>query len=250
MMPLQDPPPDSPAGDAPPAPTRRPGAAVPGPARIPTSAMAAGSPPAPDRAHDVILSLLEAHGPEIYRHLRRLSPTAEDAADLHQETFLRAFRALPSLPAGANHRAWLHRIAANAAADANRRRTVRDATRLTRTAAVPEIAGTGVTSAVRRSRGSSTDDDVRAADGGPVADQATDPAARAEVAELRSAVRTALAALPWRERTAVIARVLDECDYPDVAAALDCSEANARQLVSRGIRRVRTGLATYLEIDR
>jgi len=172
--------------------------------------------------------LLDAHGAEIYRHLRRLSPTADDAADLHQETFLRALRALPSLPTDANHRAWLHRIAANAATDAHRRRVARG------------VGDAGTQEACA----------AVLAEAEPSRDPAVDPVTRAESAELRSAVRAALADLPWRERTAVVARVLDGHDYPDVAETLDCSEANARQLVSRGVRGVRAALAPYLEIDR
>jgi RNA polymerase sigma factor (sigma-70 family) len=176
-----------------------------------------------------IVELLDAHGAEIYRHLRRLSPTAEDAADLHQETFLRAHRAWPRLPPDANRRAWLHRIAANVAIDAHRRREAR-----------PSVAATSDGSVARHTS--------------PAAERAAgprvDPAARAEAAELREAVRAALGSLPWRERTAVAARVLDGSDYAVVADLLDCTDENARQLVSRGLRRLRAALAPHLEIDR
>ena len=177
-----------------------------------------------------IVELLDAHGAEIYRHLRRLSPTAEDAADLHQETFLRAHRAWPRLPPDANHRAWLHRIAANVAIDAHRRREAR-----------PDMAATGAGDPTVLGSASAVE---------PAAGRRADPAARAEAAELREAVRTALGSLPWRERTAVAARVLDGSDYAVVATLLDCTDGNARQLVSRGLRRLRAALAPHLEIDR
>jgi DNA-directed RNA polymerase specialized sigma24 family protein len=48
----------------------------------------------------------------------------------------------------------------------------------------------------------------------------------------------------------VIARVLEGRDHADVAALIDCSETNARQLTSRGLRRLRTLLAPHLEADR
>ena len=195
------------------------------------------SAPAPPPPGTPFEALLDAHGAEVYRHLRRLSASSDDAADLHQETFLRAYRAWPGLPADANHRAWLHRIAANVAVDAHRRRAVR-------TAVVPPPAaecrdGTG--DHERAGEMTATD---------PAAGDATDPAARAETAELRETVRRALVALPWRERTAVVSRVFEGHDYPEVAALLDCSEPAARQLVSRGLRRVRAQLAAYLETDR
>jgi RNA polymerase sigma-70 factor, ECF subfamily len=175
--------------------------------------------------------LLDLHGAEVYRHLRRLAPTADDAADLHQETFLRAHRAWATLPADANHRAWLHRIAANVATDAHRRRAARGGS-------APHVGG----------RPGGRDHDDHAAE--PAAGARSDPAAAAEGAELRAVVRDALGELPPRERTAVIARVLEGRDHADVAVLLDCTETNARQLTSRGLRRLRALLAPHLETDR
>lgn len=48
-----------------------------------------------------------------------------------------------------------------------------------------------------------------------------------------------LATLPTDQREAVLARVVDERPYPEIAAALDCSEAVVRQRVHRGLRRLR-----------
>lgn len=200
--------------------------------------------PSPPLSAPPFEALLDLHGAEVYRHLRRLSATPDDAADLHQETFLRAYRAWPSLPADANHRAWLHRIAANVAVDAHRRRTVR--AKLA-PAGAGAGAGTGTGTAAAAASGT-TGESPAAVE--PRAGGTTDPAARAEAADLRDAVRQALIALPRRERAAVVARVLDGHGYAEVAALLDCSEPTARQLVSRGLRRVRAGLAAFLEIDR
>lgn len=198
--------------------------------------------PAPPVTAPRFEALLDLHGAEVYRHLRRLSATPDDAADLHQETFLRAYRAWPGLPADANHRAWLHRIAANVAVDAHRRRVVR-------AMLAPSDVGAGTDARAATVAGAGTTGESPAALE-PRAGGATDPAARAEAAELREAVREALVALPWRERAAVVSRVLDGHGYAEVAALLDCSEPTARQLVSRGLRRVRAVLAAFLEIDR
>jgi RNA polymerase sigma-70 factor (ECF subfamily) len=189
-------------------------------------------------------TLLDAHGAEVYRHLRRIAGSAEDAADLHQETFLRAYRAWPRLPADANHRAWLHRIAANVAVDAHRRREARPPL------ASPPTAGRGGAGMGRHEPPGGREPLDGTSAGHPAAGAASDPPARAEAAELRDAVRAALGDLAPRERTAVVGRVLEGHDYADVAALLDCSEPAARQLVSRGLRRVRTLLAPYLETDR
>jgi RNA polymerase sigma factor (sigma-70 family) len=47
---------------------------------------------------------------------------------------------------------------------------------------------------------------------------------------------TAFASLPVEHRQAITLRVLDELPYPEVAQALDITEANARARVSRGLR--------------
>jgi RNA polymerase sigma-70 factor (ECF subfamily) len=64
---------------------------------------------------------VEHHGP-ILNYLYRMVGDGEQAEELAQDVFLRAFRALPRLPGDANHRAWLYRIATNAAYDVLRRR--------------------------------------------------------------------------------------------------------------------------------
>lgn len=67
-------------------------------------------------------SLIGAYQPAVYRFLYRLClGNVHDAEDLCQETFLRAFRAYPALPAGAQHRAWLYRIAYNLFLNSRRR---------------------------------------------------------------------------------------------------------------------------------
>jgi RNA polymerase sigma factor (sigma-70 family) len=49
-------------------------------------------------------------------------------------------------------------------------------------------------------------------------------------------------ALPAEQRAAVVARVLDERDYPEIARELRCSEAVVRKRVSRGLATLRAQL--------
>src|SRR6266850_1667871 len=53
------------------------------------------------------------HQEAVYRYLVRFTRNQHDAQDLFQDTFLRAHRAYAALPADANIRAWLMRIAVN-----------------------------------------------------------------------------------------------------------------------------------------
>jgi len=61
------------------------------------------------------------HAGDLVRYLRRLSPNAEIAEELMQETFARAMRASRSPAASHELRPWLYRIATNVAIDRLRR---------------------------------------------------------------------------------------------------------------------------------
>jgi RNA polymerase sigma-70 factor (TIGR02960 family) len=66
-------------------------------------------------------TLVERHRRELHVHCYRMLGSFEEAEDLVQETFLRAWRARESFEGGPLFRAWLYRIATNACLDAVRR---------------------------------------------------------------------------------------------------------------------------------
>lgn len=66
--------------------------------------------------------LFQDHQRSIYIYLCRLVRDQKQAEDLTQDAFVKAYRALDRLPAEANVRAWLYRIATNTALDWLRRR--------------------------------------------------------------------------------------------------------------------------------
>ncbi|MHB0858729.1 MAG: RNA polymerase sigma factor [Anaerolineae bacterium] len=57
----------------------------------------------------------------LLNYLFRMLGDEASAEELTQETFVRAYQALPRLAQGSNHRAWLYRIATNLAYDHLRR---------------------------------------------------------------------------------------------------------------------------------
>src|SRR3954470_18118932 len=59
---------------------------------------------------------------QVYRVARRLVSSREEAEDLMQETYIRAFRSWRSFTPGTNLRAWLLRILTNLNIDRGRRR--------------------------------------------------------------------------------------------------------------------------------
>ena len=145
-------------------------------------------------------AIVAEHGAVVMRVCRALLGPVE-ADDAWSETFLAALRAYPDLRPGSNVRGWLVTIAHRKAIDQIRAR-----------ARAPEPAA---------------DPAGRL----PAGDPGPEPVDR----ELHGA----LAALPFKQRGAVVYRYLADLAYADVAALLECSEAAARRNASDGIAHLR-----------
>jgi RNA polymerase sigma-70 factor (ECF subfamily) len=70
--------------------------------------------------------LVDRHSRAVFRVAYRVTGTVEDAEDVVQETFLRAYRQLDRFESRANFGTWLHRIASNCAVDLLRSRPRRE----------------------------------------------------------------------------------------------------------------------------
>ncbi len=162
---------------------------------------------------DTLSLLLAKHGLELARHLRRLVRDDDVAADLLQDTFLRAHGALTRLKPGSNERAWLYRIATNAALNHLRARA-RETAALERHAREQRTAPTWL------------------ADDSP-------GGAHAEPDPRHSAVWTRVAELPDRQRIALTLRVSDACDYDEIARRMGGTAAGARANVHQALKTLR-----------
>jgi RNA polymerase sigma-70 factor (ECF subfamily) len=78
---------------------------------------ATGTPRSESPDDETFRQLLEAHQRAIRTHCYRMLGSLEDAEDLTQETFLRAWRRLESFEGRGPVRAWLYRIATHACLD-------------------------------------------------------------------------------------------------------------------------------------
>ncbi|HMA33388.1 MAG TPA: sigma-70 family RNA polymerase sigma factor [Chloroflexia bacterium] len=71
---------------------------------------------------DAFAAIYEYYSTAIHRYAYRMLGNPEQADDLTQETFIRAYQSLSRLDQDPNLSAWLYRIASNACLDALRRR--------------------------------------------------------------------------------------------------------------------------------
>jgi RNA polymerase sigma-70 factor (ECF subfamily) len=67
-------------------------------------------------------AIVQRYERQIYSFIYRMMGNADDAYDLTQDCFVRAYRSLGATSADLNVSAWLHRIASNACLDVLRRR--------------------------------------------------------------------------------------------------------------------------------
>ncbi|HEY3141665.1 MAG TPA: RNA polymerase sigma factor [Acidimicrobiales bacterium] len=149
---------------------------------------------------------------DTYTLAMRLTGNEEDARDVAQEAYLRAYRGLRRFRGDAQFSTWLYRITANCAA-----------TQLGRRA---------------RHRHDVLDDTVQLAD--PRTDH--DPQLRADASDLRNRLADALDDLPPRLRSVVILRDVYDLSHEAIAAELGISESAAKVRLHRARHKLRTQL--------
>ena len=167
--------------------------------------------------------LVEIHSDRVYRALRRFGLDADEAGDVAQEVFLRAWRSLDRFEGRAQLSTWLYRIAFN---EAQRRLSRRPAP------AVPANLD-----------GPDGLDPIAAIPDSPD----REPDARALEHELGEAVDAALSQLPPALRAAVILRDLEGLSTEEAAAAAGVRPAAFKSRLHRGRLALRPLLAPYLD---
>ena len=152
---------------------------------------------------------------DIYGLLFRLTSDTEEARDLTQETFLRAYQAIGKFRGDADLKTWLYRIAINQARNRWRwwRRRKRDAT-VSLDAPIGETERTVATHL----------EDTRAAD----------PEQEALARERERQLRDALQNLRSSYREAVILRDVEGFTYEEIAEALQINIGTVKSRLARG----------------
>ena len=80
-----------------------------------------------DGDSDAFRGLVDRHSRAVYRLAHRMTGNPQDAEDVVQETFLKAYRQLGRFESRANFSTWLHRIAVNCSIDLIRGRKHQEA---------------------------------------------------------------------------------------------------------------------------
>lgn len=160
---------------------------------------------------------------EIYGLLFRLTENPEEARDLTQETFLRAFQNIGNFRGDADLRTWIYRIAINQARNRWRwwRRRKQDAT-------VSLDAPDGPF-------GQPLNATLRAEGGG-------DPEQQTLARERERALRSALTTLGSAYREAVVLRDIEGFSYEEIAVTLEISIGTVKSRLSRGREELRRKL--------
>lgn len=159
-------------------------------------------------------SLVEQHSRRAFQLAYRLTGSEQDAEDVVQESFLRAYRQLGRFEARSNFSTWLYRIVANCSVDLLRARQARG----TRTRLLPL----------------DETDDVESA--------APDPRRLAESAEVRRKIADALNDLSPLERAAFTLRHFEGRSINEIGRTLNLGTSAAKHSVFRAVRKLRHAL--------
>ena len=177
----------------------------------------AGRDPPEDRLDDALLGLLTSgdetawhdfiarHERRMYAYLYRLEGHADDALDLTQEVFYRAWRSIRTFRAGERALPWLYQIARNTQIEKHRRKQLG---RFSLEEAQDEV-------------------------GFEVISPARGPVQEAESAQIQDRVQAALMKLAPEYREAVVLRFVEDLPYDEIARIQGVALGTAKSRVFR-----------------
>jgi RNA polymerase sigma-70 factor (ECF subfamily) len=166
---------------------------------------------------DAFRALVEQHSRSVFRLAFRMTGNEQDAEDVVQEAFLRAYRQLGRFESRANFGTWLYRIVANCSVDLMRSKQARH----------------------DQVRGDSLDE-------GAMELPATDvpgPERMAQSAEIDRRVQDALRDLSPLERAAFTLRHYEGRSIDEISATLGLGTSAAKHSVFRAVKKLRAALA-------
>lgn len=168
-------------------------------------------------------SLVQRYQRQVYNLAYRMLGNAEDAGDLVQETFLRAYNALGTFRQDASFLTWLYKIASNLCIDQLRSRKAKGTLSL----------------------------DVELSEGRePAADlRANGPEETAVRESVQDVVQHAIKNLPERYRVVVVMRHLQDMSVDEIARTLNMPTGTVKTHLFRAREMLRERLRPVLEVE-
>lgn len=163
---------------------------------------------------------IEAHEARIYGYLYRLEGNSEDALDLTQEVFFRAWRSFKTFRHGERLLPWLYQIARNTQIESHRRK---QHARFSLDEAQEEI-------------------------GFEVVSQGRSAVQLAESEQAQDRVQRALMTLAPEYREAVVLRFVEDLSYEEIAALQGVAVGTAKSRVYRAKEKLAERLADFSDI--
>jgi RNA polymerase sigma-70 factor, ECF subfamily len=164
---------------------------------------------------DAFRELVERHSRGVFRLAFRMTGSEQDAEDVVQESFLRAYRQLGRFESRANFGTWLYRITANCAVDLMRARQARHDQ--SRAEALEEGAGTTPA-------------------------DSPGPERLAQSADIQRHVAQALGGLSPLERAAFTMRHYEGRTIHEISRTLGLGTSAAKHSVFRAVKKLRAAL--------
>lgn len=169
--------------------------------------------------YEAFETLFERHRTLVYRFAYQMVPRRDDAEDIVQEAFVRAYQNLHKYRDEAKFTTWLLRIVTNLCTDQAR---------------------------MSQRRTNLEQQEAQGALEWMTIGDVEDPIENLEEDRRKFALRKALAALPVHHRTVIVLRDLQEKEYPEIAQILGCTVGGAKLRVLRARRALRDRIAPLL----
>ena len=156
---------------------------------------------------------------DIYSLAYRLTGNRDDAGDVVQDAYVRAYRAIRRFRGDSSFSTWMYRITSNCASTHLSRRTRQRTEELSNDAPIVDLR------------------------------PEQDPSLRAEAAVLRHHIDRAIRSLPERLRQVVVLRDLHDLSHSEIAAELGITTSAAKVRLHRARQRLHTMLNRTADLD-
>jgi RNA polymerase sigma-70 factor (ECF subfamily) len=178
-----------------------------------------------DGDHEAYRALVNAYQNKVYGIAYGVIHNREDALDIAQDVFIKAFKKLRSFRGSSSFYTWLYRITVNMAIDHARKK--------------------------RQMVSVNYDDrllEQPPAEGAPRDGRRVNPLEVLKRQELNTTIMSAIMELPEEQRATVILRELEDLSYAEIASVLGCSIGTVMSRLHYGRKKLRQKLSGYLAV--